>query len=790
MKNSKKKKSELVRLLCWSCGKRVKVPIKFAGKTGTCPKCKAKIQIPSLKTIKSTIKELESQQQKETQQALDNIDFPSLPSLKTIVLEDTDPQSPGGKQSSFSVKPPAGAEGTAEMLMNSGSSEMSDFDISGDFSDNLSGEDIEAPAFEDLGKVAVPPTRNVTPDDQFITSADEQFYNELASNSGVEKTETWAESQDIKAVDTNSDIFHTPSSYDSGEDISIGDEQDAFDQSSFAAEPLDNDFIFGDNDDPLALDNDLDEGLNADFAEADDMNADFAAPVEAGAIEDNDAFSFDAQPLDGGGEDFVPADDLVAAEEFVPADAVVPEAVPEAVVPEAVVPEAIPEAVVPEAVVPEAFPEEALTADTLEDDGEDFDVESVTGIEEVDIDDVEEIEDDLEEDISSVEDAIDEASLGEDFQIEGSEVVQDDDGVADAVFINEGEKSEVELSDEGFAIDYTRIAEEENFMGSNADVQAGWQFFQQKKWEHALYHYSKAIVENNDAASAYYARALLHACEQNWQKSLTDIREAKKLGYHKADVENRYNQIVFHKAKEYWEKGAFARALKVLDLMETKASQILKGKVYWKRAQFLMEKGADKQVLSDLDDAIFNNYVKPELFVMRGRIYFSLSDYESAVYDFTAAINRGEKNACVLRARSEAYYYLKKYDDALQDVSDAIVLDSENASLHNLKGLLLTQKGDFPASEQAFEESVALDPNNSNFYFNRGLAYIIQKRYDRAIDDFTKVIQFSEDKVAYFKRAICYQEKPNPNLIQAREDFKTADNMGVDSMYRTDLFRK
>lgn len=774
-----------MRLLCWSCGKRVKVPIKFAGKTGTCPKCKAKIQIPSLKTIKSTIKELESQQKKETKQSLDNIDFPSLPSLKTIVLEDTDPQSPGGKKPSFSVKPPAGAaaEATAEMLMNSGSSEMSDFDISGDFSDNLSGDDIEAPAFEDLGKVAVPPTRKVTPDDQFITSADEQFYNELASNSGVEKTETWAESQDIKSVDTNSDIFHTPSSYDSGEDISVGDdEQDAFDQSSFAAEPLDNDFIFGDNnDDPLALD----EGLDADFAEADDMNADFAEPIAAGTMEDNDEFSFDVNPLDGGGEDFVPADDIVQAEEFAPADALAPDVVAEEI-PEAVVPEAV----VPEAVVPEAFPEEALTADTFEDDDEDFDVESVSGIEEVDIDEVEEIEDDFEEDISSAEDAIDEEPFGEDFEIEGSEVVQGDAEVADAVFVNEGEKSEVELSDEGFAIDYARLLEEENFVGSSEDVHAGWQSFQQKNWEKALYHYTKAIVENNDAASAYYARALLHTCEQNWKKSLADIREAKKLGYHKADAENRYNQIVFHKAKQYWETGAFERALKVLDSMETKSSQILKGKVHWKRAQFMMEKGAEKQVLSDLDEAIFNNYVKPELFVMRGRIYFSLRDYESAVYDFTAAINRGEKNAFVLRARSEAYYYLKKYDDALQDVSSAIVLDPENASLHNLKGLLLTQKGDFPASEEAFEESVALDPNNSNFYFNRGLAYIIQKRYDRAIDDFTKVIQFSEDKVAYFKRAICYQEKPNPNLIQAREDFKTADSTGVDSMYRTDLFRK
>jgi membrane associated rhomboid family serine protease len=38
-------KEDFIRFVC-SCGKRVKVPTRYAGKAGTCPKCKKRVQIP------------------------------------------------------------------------------------------------------------------------------------------------------------------------------------------------------------------------------------------------------------------------------------------------------------------------------------------------------------------------------------------------------------------------------------------------------------------------------------------------------------------------------------------------------------------------------------------------------------------------------------------------------------------------------------------------------------------------------------------------------------------------
>jgi hypothetical protein len=40
-----KPKDELIRFMC-ACGKKVKIPVKYAGKTARCPRCKNRVKIP------------------------------------------------------------------------------------------------------------------------------------------------------------------------------------------------------------------------------------------------------------------------------------------------------------------------------------------------------------------------------------------------------------------------------------------------------------------------------------------------------------------------------------------------------------------------------------------------------------------------------------------------------------------------------------------------------------------------------------------------------------------------
>ena len=85
--NNKDQGTDLIRLLC-SCGKRVKVSPKFAGKQGKCPRCGRAVQIPSKEVLERKYNEF-----KNANENLDVFEIPSLPDIQPITTEPAKPKS-------------------------------------------------------------------------------------------------------------------------------------------------------------------------------------------------------------------------------------------------------------------------------------------------------------------------------------------------------------------------------------------------------------------------------------------------------------------------------------------------------------------------------------------------------------------------------------------------------------------------------------------------------------------------------------------------------------------------
>jgi len=79
---ARKQAEELIRFLC-SCGKRVKVSPKFAGKVGKCPKCGKPVQIPPIEILEQKVQEIGGKNADNDEV----FDIPSLPDLHEIDLE-------------------------------------------------------------------------------------------------------------------------------------------------------------------------------------------------------------------------------------------------------------------------------------------------------------------------------------------------------------------------------------------------------------------------------------------------------------------------------------------------------------------------------------------------------------------------------------------------------------------------------------------------------------------------------------------------------------------------------
>lgn len=104
----------------------------------------------------------------------------------------------------------------------------------------------------------------------------------------------------------------------------------------------------------------------------------------------------------------------------------------------------------------------------------------------------------------------------------------------------------------------------------------------------------------------------------------------------------------------------------------------------------------------------------------RGLVYFTLSDYEKAINDFTTAIQMAPKDTRVYTNRGLTYRMLKKYDESLKD----------------------------------FNKSLELNPLWPDTFYGRSLTYYDLGDIKHAIEDCDKAISIKPD----FKQAVRFKQ--------------------------------
>jgi tetratricopeptide (TPR) repeat protein len=128
-------------------------------------------------------------------------------------------------------------------------------------------------------------------------------------------------------------------------------------------------------------------------------------------------------------------------------------------------------------------------------------------------------------------------------------------------------------------------------------------------------------------------------------------------------------------------------------------------------------------------------------------------DLESAVKDFTSALDRKPNFVDALKNRGIAFHLLGKYDDAIADFNQALQIDPKVAAIYNARGAALFQKGGFNRAITDYNKAIELDPNYTNAYVNRGQAYVSKTQFGLAIADFDAVVRLApKDPRGYINR--------------------------------------
>ncbi|PVU95412.1 hypothetical protein BB561_001827 [Smittium simulii] len=115
---------------------------------------------------------------------------------------------------------------------------------------------------------------------------------------------------------------------------------------------------------------------------------------------------------------------------------------------------------------------------------------------------------------------------------------------------------------------------------------------------------------------------------------------------------------------------------------------------------------------------IFSNYLdtnkstSAEEFKAKGNSFMATRDYQSAVEQYSKAIDLDKTNSIYFANRSAAYCQLNKFEEAQTDAQTAVDIDPSYAKAYSRLGHACFGAGNFTDAAEAYQEALKLDPSN------------------------------------------------------------------------------
>jgi tetratricopeptide (TPR) repeat protein len=113
--------------------------------------------------------------------------------------------------------------------------------------------------------------------------------------------------------------------------------------------------------------------------------------------------------------------------------------------------------------------------------------------------------------------------------------------------------------------------------------------------------------------------------------------------------------------------------------------------------------------------------------------------------------------------KADSAYKNQKYDEALDLYTKAVVFNPSDKITMLKIANIYKLKGNNAKAISFYDKIISIDKDSTDAYFNKGLVFANQKKYDDAIKCFEKVTELTpEYPYAYYSLAMAYELKDNP----------------------------
>jgi len=179
---------------------------------------------------------------------------------------------------------------------------------------------------------------------------------------------------------------------------------------------------------------------------------------------------------------------------------------------------------------------------------------------------------------------------------------------------------------------------------------------------------------------------------------------------------------------------------------------------------------------------------KPYVIAMRGWSYHELKDYDRALADFSEKIRLQPDAADGYGWRGGVYFDKGEYDHALADYTWAIHLGPEELDTpvwYHDRGMVKRELGDLAGALRDYDEALERSPD-AQTYVGRGYVYFDQKKYERAIEDFSMAIELGTNESSNWNERCWARAVWGEQLEEAMDDCDQALWIDPENSYAYD----
>jgi Tfp pilus assembly protein PilF len=203
------------------------------------------------------------------------------------------------------------------------------------------------------------------------------------------------------------------------------------------------------------------------------------------------------------------------------------------------------------------------------------------------------------------------------------------------------------------------------------------------------------------------------------------------------------------------------------------------------RGESALAQGDYEAALDAFNDAVASGDHLAEAYANRGIANEALSNYDSAVGDYTEALRLFGPDSPdvpeVQNNRGVAFLRLRRNEEAMADFDAAIDADPDYAEAFANRGRAFLDQEDYDAAIEDLDHAIELKVDLAEAYGNRALAFESMGDDEKAIADYSRAIELSHDPQAYFNRGMLRYTLGCFNL--AYQDFSTIVEQADESEY-------